>query len=303
MSSSEPVGRRVRHEVKLRMLQVIRANPITPSMIRVTLSGDELPGFTTAAHDDHVKLFFPAAGSNQLVLPRLGPDGPVFTEGAQRPAARDYTPRRYDPIANELDIDFVLHGDGPASSWAADAQPGQFLGVGGPRGSYVLSDEFDWYLLLGDETAIPAIDRRLRELPARSHAIVIVEVADSAGEHRFESMARVETMWLHRGAAAPRHNRFAMQSGRRCSASIGKRLCLGRWRIRDRPGDPPHADRQPRACEGAHQSSGLLEARHLRDPRDTQRLTRSEPRTVRSWAEVARNRGDTRRRVSGRGGG
>lgn len=202
MSSSEPVGRRVRHEVKLRMLQVIRANPITPSMIRVTLSGDELPGFTTAAHDDHVKLFFPAAGSNQLVLPRLGPDGPVFTEGAQRPAARDYTPRRYDPIANELDIDFVLHGDGPASSWAADAQPGQFLGVGGPRGSYVLSDEFDWYLLIGDETAIPAIDRRLRELPARSHAIVIVEVADSAEEHRFESMARVETMWLHRGAAA-----------------------------------------------------------------------------------------------------
>ena len=203
MSSSEPAGRRVRHEVKLRLLEVIRANPITPSMIRVTLSGDELPGFTTAAHDDHVKVFFPAAGSNKPVLPTFGPDGPVFPESAPRPAARDYTPRRYDPAANELDIDFVLHGDGPASSWAANVRSGQFLGVGGPRGSYVLSDEFDWYLLIGDETAIPAIGRRLRELPARSQAIVIVEVADSAEEHRFESTARVETTWLHRGAAEP----------------------------------------------------------------------------------------------------
>lgn len=203
MSSSEPVGRRVRHEVKLRMLEVIRANPITPSMIRVTLSGDALPGFTSAAHDDHVKVFFPAAGSNQPVLPTLGPDGPVFPEGAPRPAARDYTPQRYDPAANELDIDFVLHGDGPASSWAANARPGQFLGVGGPRGSFVLSEEFDWYLLIGDETAIPAIGRRLRELPARSHAIVIAEVADAAEEHRFETAAQVETIWLHRGAVEP----------------------------------------------------------------------------------------------------
>jgi NADPH-dependent ferric siderophore reductase len=203
MSSSEPAGRRVRHEVKLRMLQVIRANPITPSMIRVTLSGEELPGFITAAHDDHVKVFFPAAGSDRPVLPTPGRDGPVFPEGAARPVARDYTPRRYDPVANELDIDFVLHGDGPALSWAAHARPGQFLGVGGPRGSYVLSDEFDWYLLIGDETAIPAIGRRLRELPARSQVIVIAEVAGSAEEHRFESAARVETTWLHRGAAEP----------------------------------------------------------------------------------------------------
>jgi len=197
------MGRRVRHELKFRMLQVIRANRVTPSMMRVTLTGDDLPGFISAAYDDHMKVFFPPAGEVKPAMPTMGPEGAIFPQGVPRPAARDYTPRRYDPVANELDIDFVLHGDGPASSWAANARPGQFLGVGGPRGSYVLTEEFDWYLMVGDETALPAIGRRLRELPARSHAIVIAEVATPDDELRFESPARVETTWLHRGHTEP----------------------------------------------------------------------------------------------------
>ena len=62
-------------------------------------------------------------------------------------------------------IDFVLHGDGPAASWAANAVAGSLVGQGGPRGSLVVSDDFDWYLLAGDETALPSIARRLEELP------------------------------------------------------------------------------------------------------------------------------------------
>ena len=73
---------------------------------------------------------------------------------------REYTPRRIDLVANELDIDFVLHGDGPASTWAAQAAPGQTLDIAGPRASMVVPDLFDSYLLIGDETAIPAIGRR-----------------------------------------------------------------------------------------------------------------------------------------------
>ncbi len=212
MPAIEPAGSRVRHDVKLRLLEVISANAITRSMMRITLSGDELPGFISAAHDDHVKLFFPAAGERKPVLPTLGPDGPVFPEGVPRPAARDYTPRRHDPNANELEIDFVLHGDGPASTWATNARPGQFLGVGGPRGSYVLSRDFDWYLLVGDETALPAIGRRLRKLPARAYAIVVAEVTDPADEQRFESQARVDAAWVHRGGAKPGTTNLLMQA-------------------------------------------------------------------------------------------
>lgn len=203
MSTTERAVRRVRHETRLRLLEVREVGRITPGMVRVTLGGEALAGFVSAAHDDHVKLFFPQLREDVPALPRLGPDGPVFPEGAPRPAARDYTPRRHDRAANTLAIDFVLHGDGPAASWAAQARPGQVLGVGGPRGSFIVPDDFDWYLLAGDETALPAIGRRLEELPGGARAVVVVEVADGGEEQRFESRAEVETRWLHRGDAAP----------------------------------------------------------------------------------------------------
>jgi NADPH-dependent ferric siderophore reductase len=164
-------ARRVRHETKMRLLQVREVSRLTPKMVRVVVGGEALAGFISAAHDDHVKLFFPQPGHDKPVLPTPTPNGPVYPEGAPRPAARDYTPRRYDATANALTIDFVLHGVGPATTWAAQARPGQFLGVGGPRGSFIVPDDFDWYLLAGDETAIPAIGRRLQELPAGTRVI------------------------------------------------------------------------------------------------------------------------------------
>jgi NADPH-dependent ferric siderophore reductase len=150
-----------------------------------------------------VKLFFPQPGQDKPILPTPSPNGPVYPEGVARPAARDYTPRRYDGAAETLVVDFVLHGDGPATIWAAQARPGDFLGVGGPRGSFIVPDDFDWYLLAGDETALPAIGRRLEELPAGARVIVVAEVANAGEEQRFETRARVETHWLHRDGAEP----------------------------------------------------------------------------------------------------
>jgi NADPH-dependent ferric siderophore reductase len=201
--TTKRIARRVRHETKLRLLQVRDVSRITPKMVRIIVGGAELEGFFSAAHDDHVKLFFPQPGQEKPVLPTPSPNGPVYPEGAPRPAARDYTPRRHDAAANTLAIDFVLHGDGPAAAWAAQARPGQFLGVGGPRGSFIVPDDFDWYLLAGDETALPAIGRRLEELPAGTRALVVAEVEDAGEEQRFATRARLDTLWLHRGAAAP----------------------------------------------------------------------------------------------------
>jgi len=201
--TAERVARRVRHETKTRLLQVRDVAHITPKMVRIVVGGDALAGFVSAAHDDHVKVFFPQPGQDKPVLPTPSPNGPVYPEGAQRPAARDYTPRRYDAAANTLTIDFVLHGDGPATTWAAQARPGNFLGVGGPRGSFIVPDDFDWYLFAGDESALPAIGRRLEELPAGAHAIVVVEVAGAGEEQTFSSRARVDTTWLHRDGAEP----------------------------------------------------------------------------------------------------
>jgi NADPH-dependent ferric siderophore reductase len=201
--ATERVGRRVRHELKMRLLQVRDVTRITPKMVRVIVAGDALAGFVSASYDDHAKLFFPHPGEDKPVLPTPGPNGPVYPEGARKPAARDYTPRRYDPVANTLTIDFVVHGDGPATTWAAQAKPGHFLGVGGPRGSFVVPDDFDWYLLAGDETALPAIGRRLEELPAGTRVIAVIEVADKGEEQRFDTRTRLDVQWLHRDSAAP----------------------------------------------------------------------------------------------------
>ena len=187
---------RVMHEIKRRKLEVLRVVDLTPRMRRITLGGPELAGFISLGSDDHVKLFFPQTAEELAALENLQLSAGL--KGSAMPPMRDYTPRRYDLNTFELDIDFVLHGDGPAATWAAQAQPGQYLHIGGPRGSMVVPDIFDSYLLIGDETALPAIARRLEELPANRRALVVVEVENALEQQPLNSAASVEVIWVHR---------------------------------------------------------------------------------------------------------
>ncbi|WP_060484016.1 siderophore-interacting protein [Pseudomonas sp. NBRC 111123] len=185
---------RVNHEIRQRRLQVLRVTDLTPRMRRITLGGDELQGFTSLGSDDHIKLLFAENAEQQQAIDarNLGRDG-----GA-RPTMREYTPRRIDLVANELDIDFVLHGDGPASTWAAQAAPGQVLNIAGPRASMVVPDMFDSYMLVGDETAIPAIGRRLEELPAGRQVLAVIQIEDEHERQPLPSAAQVEVIWIKR---------------------------------------------------------------------------------------------------------
>jgi NADPH-dependent ferric siderophore reductase len=128
------------------------------------------------------------------------PTGDPKAEGAPKTIARDFTPRRYDAASNELEIQFALHGTGPASTWAEQAKPGDKLGVGGPRGSFLIPTGFDWFLMLGDPTAIPAISRRLEELPAGTPVTVMLLVDGPAEQFSLASAANVELHWLDRQA-------------------------------------------------------------------------------------------------------
>lgn len=166
---------RVRHEIKRRELQVVRVEFVTPHFRSVTFAGDALEGFTSASFDDHVKFMLDA-------------DGPA-------PVRRDYTPRRYDAAAGELTLEFALHGDGPAASWAAQAKPGQRAIIAGPRGSFVIPMDYDWHLFAGDETAMPAIARRLEELPKGSRAIVVLH-ADENDRRVFSTDASLSVQWV-----------------------------------------------------------------------------------------------------------
>ncbi|WP_443750986.1 siderophore-interacting protein [Asticcacaulis solisilvae] len=192
-----PQPTRVRFEPKRRRLTVETVTDLTPTLRRMTLRGD-MSGFQSLGFDDHIKLFLPDPETGVLTLP--DPNGPH----GQKSLMRDYTPRRFDVTEGSLTLDFALHGAdgdaGPATHWALHARPGDELHVGGPRGSQVLSDAFDAYILIGDETALPAIGRRLEELPAGKRVVVLAEIATEAGRLDFETRASAEINWVVRGA-------------------------------------------------------------------------------------------------------
>jgi NADPH-dependent ferric siderophore reductase len=178
VSTSARRVERVRHELKRRDVQVARVEQLSPHFRRITFTGDALRDFTSLSFDDHVKLFFAPAD-----------------DGAE-PARRDYTPRSYDNAAAELQIEFALHGAGAASDWAAQAAPGQTLTVAGPKGSLIIPVDYDWHLLVGDETALPAVARRLEQLPPGARAIVMLQVADLADRRELRSRADVRVTWV-----------------------------------------------------------------------------------------------------------
>ena len=175
-SPQGPVIERRRMEPVRRTLTVQSALRLSPNMLRIILGGNELEGFLSPSPDDHVKVFFPT--------PEGGKEG------------RDYTPRFFDPEARTLAIDFVLHQGGVGSAWAENSRPGDRIEIGGPRGSTVISSP--WWLLVGDETAMPAVGRRLQEVPASTRVISVLAVAGPEEEQGFETRSQFSAHWVHR---------------------------------------------------------------------------------------------------------
>ena len=214
-------------------VQVRRVRPLTPRMVRVTFGGEALSAFAWNGPAAHIKLIFAAP------------------EGA-RPIMRTYTPRRYDAAARELDVDFALHAEGPASTWARQAAPGQALVIAGPGRSYAVDEQAEWFLLAADETAIPAVGTILERLPTHARVRMLLEIVDEAEQGALDGVHDgIEIEWLHRGSD-PRN------AGQPLEAAI-RRAQL-----------PPGSGRVYVACESDAMRRirrHLLHERHL--PRDS----------------------------------
>jgi NADPH-dependent ferric siderophore reductase len=198
MSAAGQGRRRARrHPPELWRVPVLRTERVTPRMARITVGGDALANFPGGGGDQHVVLYFYERGVEL-------PDPLTLTSartmlGQVRPAMRSYTVRRHDPVAGELDFDFVLHGDvGVASAWASRATPGDDVIIVGPSPAYLPDDTITEHLLVGDETALPAIGTMLAELPSTAHATAVIEVADEAEQQPLPARAAVDVHWLHR---------------------------------------------------------------------------------------------------------
>jgi len=172
---------KVRREPRRRVVQVSSVERLTPRMLRIAFASDDLRDFESAAPDDHVKLFIPDRA-----------------QSAGEPHKRDFTPRAFDPASGSLSIDFAVHESGPAIEWANTARVGDTLEIGGPRGSTVVPDDFDWYLMIGDETALPAIGRWVERLRRGVPVTTFCLVADAGEIQTFETEAEHKAIWLDR---------------------------------------------------------------------------------------------------------
>lgn len=172
-----------RRSVASTVATVASVRTLTPLMTRVRLVDESLGGLG-AVPGQTLKIYVPDLVSGH-------------------PVSRDYTVRAYNAAEPSLDIDFVLHGEGPAASWARRVQPGETLQFVGPSGRYRPDPGADWHLFVGDETALPAIQAYVEMLAADACVLLYIEVAGAAEQQSMPGVARPSVCWLHRGDGAP----------------------------------------------------------------------------------------------------
>jgi NADPH-dependent ferric siderophore reductase len=183
-------------------LTVLRREQLSAHMVRIVAGGE---GFAEYVNNDFVDRYV------KIAFPQPGVDYPVpldlwaVRESMPRelwPHTRTYTVRWVDAAAGELAIDFVIHGDeGLAGPWAAFAQTGDTLIFTGPGGGYNPDPEADWYLLAGDEAALPAIAAVIESLPSEARGLAFLEVDTDADIQPIAAPAALELVWLKRDGA------------------------------------------------------------------------------------------------------
>jgi len=246
---NDPIQRRaqrIRHEAKRREVHVVAVEQVSPSLLAVTFGGDDLAGFTSLGFDDHIKFIFAGDGAE--------------------PEKRDLTPRRWDPALNQLTIELAWHAGGAACEWVKTAAPGQKAVIGGPKSSIVIPPDYDWHLLAGDLTALPAIARRLEELSAGTRAFVFVFAPEAGDRRALPSAAEARLNWAASAEDLVEQVRaFALPEGDGFVWCAGESSLMGALRevILGEKGHSPQAARiagyWTRGAKGEHETlvSGL----------------------------------------------
>jgi NADPH-dependent ferric siderophore reductase len=194
---------RIRREPpRFRGVEVQRVARLSPRLIRVTLGGAELDGFTVEEPDASIRLLLPSPGEAMLVVPAWNGNEFLLPDG-RRPILRTLTPRHVRTDAHELDVDIVDHGAGMASEWAVAARPGDRAAISGPGRGYTIDHDAPAFLLAGDETAIPAMSQLLERMPAAAPVRVLVEIADGDAQLPLTEARSAAIDWLELPMAAP----------------------------------------------------------------------------------------------------
>lgn len=184
------------------LTSVSAVEDVHPHLRRITFAGGDLSAFSPLGPDTFCYVLLPPPGRDTLTIDRSftwEQYGSMPPE--EQPVGAYYTVRAWRPERAELDMLFVLHGDGHASGWAARAKPGDPVALWGPRSGYHPPDDAEWLLLVADETGLPAVAGILEQLPDDMPARVVAEVADASEHQALPERPGVEVTWLHRDGA------------------------------------------------------------------------------------------------------
>lgn len=182
-----------------RVCVVTEVVDLTPRLRRVRFHSEDLVGVESVSPAQRVTIVLPEGAS-------FGPEGVASAEySAARRRRRTYTLCDLDGESGTAAIDLVRHGDGVAGRWVERVSPGDDFVLSGPMGKFHLDPAYTRYLLVADETALPALREILAQLPAQAFAEVHVEVADEAERLDLPTSATAEVTWwfrsVHGGAS------------------------------------------------------------------------------------------------------
>lgn len=163
-----------------RAVAVRRTEALGPRMMRVVVGGPELEGFETPEPASSVRVVIPWPGDD-FELPTWTGNEFLLADG-RRPALRTFTPVALDAAANEMTFDVVRHPGGAISSWVETAAPGDPVAVSGPGRSEVIDPDATRAIVVGDETAIPAIRQLIETTPPTIALDITIEVTTAEAE-------------------------------------------------------------------------------------------------------------------------
>lgn len=174
-----------------KQVTVINTETITPNMQRITLQSPALADFPNDCEGGYIKLLFSETGETSLESLQPG----------ARPVMRTYTVRRFDQQAASIEVDFVRHITedlqcGFAARWAMNADIGDQVYIAGPGIIQPINTEADWFFMVADMTALPALSAKIRQLPENAKGYAVIQVESEQDIQSIETPTGITVQWI-----------------------------------------------------------------------------------------------------------
>lgn len=176
------------------LLTVINTKRLSSNIIEIIFKSAKAFTLDPLRLGPHLKLLFPDSNGD-LCFPNVNDENKVILQAGILEKARTYSIRHYDPINQLITVNFVVHEQGLATTWAQSAKEGDVIGLIG-LGAKTNFDERKVFILLGDIAAMPAICYSLEQAPSSQRMLAIIEVKNESDIQPMQLSSSKQVTWL-----------------------------------------------------------------------------------------------------------